>query len=241
MNTRNTQYGDVVQFQENEMLQFPDFQICYTGKTQQKFAYYNFRITVLEGGERTLRWTSGTGDIAPVNFVIKDKVYLLSLKRSGKENVPLAENEMVISLSEESIADYLFHLIAQLSPVSEHTLDTLANVLGLPFTTSENANAYFDIFSSPGFSPFIQVELRMHKSDPSQKLLILGIHPNADISESAVLARYPSAETVIHAPDDLNHISLIAQESWGSIGFSFDHDGILTTAVIDSTENKALS
>jgi hypothetical protein len=107
MDTKSIKYGEVVQFKENEVLQFPEFSLVYVGETNTKvdfnpnleFIYYNFVVTALDGKEKKISWSAGTGLIAPVDFSIGNKLYQLELGYAESIDRRLANNEMVISLS----------------------------------------------------------------------------------------------------------------------------------------------
>lgn len=96
------EYSKRVKFKEGQELPFPDFTLRYTGQTKviprqypRGFIYYNF---VVEASKHTqeVRWSSGTGLIAPLDFSAAGKPFSLELQFSDKLG-KLAPDEMVIS------------------------------------------------------------------------------------------------------------------------------------------------
>lgn len=241
---QNVKFGEIISFKENEKLQFSDFSIQFLGTTNQKvdsnpnlnFVYYNFIIKDSDGRKRNLNWSSGTGDIGPAIFVVKNKVYQLELKYSEKDNKWLKDNELVISESNIEISKYLFQTIARLSFFQKYTLSGLENALGITFTKTENSNQYFDIFESDGFSPFSHAEVRINKSDAAKKLLILNTDQNIAVTKQIILTHYPSAQLSVHQPNDPIRSSLVVTDSDEKISFGFDKNEVLTSIVFDTTE-----
>lgn len=94
-------FGEKVKYSQNAALEFKDFTFVYTGerriasdKFPNGFLYHDFKAKT-ERDEKTVSWSSGTGDIAPTAFEIGGKTYELELKISDKLG-KLAENELVI-------------------------------------------------------------------------------------------------------------------------------------------------
>lgn len=95
------EFGEKVKFLPNTRIKFKDFSIIYIGerrvsstKFPNGFLYYDFKVqNQIE--DITISWTSGTGDIAPISFMIGGKNYELELKVSDKLG-KLAENELVV-------------------------------------------------------------------------------------------------------------------------------------------------
>ena len=95
-------YGTKVKFAKGQVLNFPDFDITYTGthhvatpRYPRGFDYDDF--TVSKGGaSKTVSWSSGTGDISWADFEIGGKSFALELALSRKFG-QLKENEMVIT------------------------------------------------------------------------------------------------------------------------------------------------
>jgi len=96
-----TKFGEKVEFSQNAPLEFEGLTFVYTGerrvssdKFPNGFLYQDFKART-EKDEKTVSWSSGTGDIAPTAFEIGGKNYELELKISDKLG-KLAENELVI-------------------------------------------------------------------------------------------------------------------------------------------------
>jgi hypothetical protein len=98
-------YDTVVEFSKGVQLKFPDFTLEYSGERTEKkeipngnsltFTFHEFKIS--NGSEnKTISWSSGTGDIAPARFDIGGKSYELELRMSEKLNKKLDEDELVI-------------------------------------------------------------------------------------------------------------------------------------------------
>ncbi|MBK7709282.1 MAG: hypothetical protein IPJ30_26880 [Acidobacteria bacterium] len=95
-------YGAKTKFAKDAVLDFPDFKLTYLGNRKvpselwpNGFNYHDFRV-LSRTGERTVSWSSGTGDIGPVEFEVDGAKFQLELRFSeglGK----LAENELVIT------------------------------------------------------------------------------------------------------------------------------------------------
>ncbi|MBK8813378.1 MAG: hypothetical protein IPN69_21990 [Acidobacteria bacterium] len=95
-------YGAKTKFAKDAVLDFPDFKLTYLGNRKvpsehwpNGFNYHDFGIRS-RSGERTVSWSSGTGDIGPVEFEADGAKFQLELRFSeglGK----LAENELVIT------------------------------------------------------------------------------------------------------------------------------------------------
>ncbi len=99
-------YGKVVSYGQDKPIKFPDFTLTYTGETKKTshfdngnsftFTYQNFLIKN-DKDEKTISWSSGTGDIAPANFEFKGMKFMLELRYYEKENKRLGDGEMVIT------------------------------------------------------------------------------------------------------------------------------------------------
>jgi len=94
-------YGEKITFWQNQPIKFTDFNLTYTGerrvssdKFPNGFLYQDFKAKT-EKDEKTISWSSGTGDIAPIVFEIGGKNYELELRISDKLG-KLAENELVV-------------------------------------------------------------------------------------------------------------------------------------------------
>jgi hypothetical protein len=101
-------YGTRVKYRTGEKIEFPDFTVEYIGERRKDtpayprgFLYYDFKVRTANV-EKVVSWSSGTGDIGPVEFEIGDKRFLLELRRSD-ELGKLNENELVIWKSGDAI------------------------------------------------------------------------------------------------------------------------------------------
>jgi hypothetical protein len=99
---QNASYGSRVKYGPGQKIEFPDFTIQYVGERRKEtpaypkgFLYYDFKVRT-PSIEKIVSWSSGTGDIGPVEFEIGGKRFLLELRRSDKLG-KLNENELVIS------------------------------------------------------------------------------------------------------------------------------------------------
>jgi hypothetical protein len=93
-------YGTRVRY-PGEKIEFPDFTVEYVGERRKTvsvyprgFLYYDFKVRI-GNIEKVVSWSSGTGDIGPVEFEIGGKRFLLELRHSDKLG-KLKENELVI-------------------------------------------------------------------------------------------------------------------------------------------------
>lgn len=102
----NPDYGEVVKFETNKPINYPDFEITYIGERKQTstfpngnsftFTYYDFKLK--KGAEeKTISWTSGTGIIEPANFEFNGMKFQLELRSYEKEKKKLDNDEMVIT------------------------------------------------------------------------------------------------------------------------------------------------
>jgi hypothetical protein len=94
-------YGTRVKYRPGEKIEFPDFTIEYVGERRKTvpvyprgFRYYDFNVSKGKA-EQIVSWTSGTGDIGPMDFEIGGKRYQLELRHSDKLG-KLKHNELVI-------------------------------------------------------------------------------------------------------------------------------------------------
>ena len=94
-------YGTRVKYWAGEKIEFRDFMIEYVGERRQSvsayprgFLYYDFKVRTANI-EKVVSWSSGTGDIGPVEFEISGKHYQLELRHSDKLG-KLQDNELVI-------------------------------------------------------------------------------------------------------------------------------------------------
>ena len=99
-------YGKVVKYSQNKPIQYPDFQIEFTGESDKTsvfdngnkftFHYYNFKITS-PAESKDVQWSQGTGLIAPASFELGSKTYTIELKRSQLFSKELANDEMIVT------------------------------------------------------------------------------------------------------------------------------------------------
>jgi hypothetical protein len=94
-------YGTHVKYRLGQKIEFPDFTIEYVGERRKSvpvyprgFLYYDFKVSKGKV-EKVVSWTTGTGDIGPMDFEIDGKHYQLELRHSDKLG-KLKENELVI-------------------------------------------------------------------------------------------------------------------------------------------------
>jgi hypothetical protein len=94
-------YGTRVKYQAGQKIEFPDFTVEYVGERRTSlpayprgFLYYDFKVRTANV-EKVVSWSSGTGDIAPVDFEIGSKRFFLELRRSDKLG-KLNKDELVI-------------------------------------------------------------------------------------------------------------------------------------------------
>jgi hypothetical protein len=94
-------YGARVKYRTGEKIGFPDFTIEYVGERRKSvsvyprgFLYYDFKVRTTNI-EKAVSWSSGTGDIGPVQVEIGGKHYQLELRHSDKLG-KLKDNELVI-------------------------------------------------------------------------------------------------------------------------------------------------
>jgi hypothetical protein len=98
---RKASYGMRVKYRVGQKIEFPDFVIEYTGERRQSvsgyprgFLYYDFKVRNANV-VKVVSWSSGTGDIGPVEFETGGKHYQLELRHSDKLG-KLNDNELVI-------------------------------------------------------------------------------------------------------------------------------------------------
>ena len=94
-------YGTRVEYRAGQKIEFPDFTVEYIGERRQSaaacprgFLYYDFKVRAANI-EKVVSWSSGTGDVGPVEFEISSKRFLLELRGSDKLG-KLGDNELVI-------------------------------------------------------------------------------------------------------------------------------------------------
>ena len=95
-------YGSKVRFGLDRTLRFPDFEMTYMGKRHVTPPQYprgwwihDFKVRG-KGGEQTVSWSAGTGDIGPTRFKVNGADFQVELSRSDKLG-SLREDELVVS------------------------------------------------------------------------------------------------------------------------------------------------
>ncbi len=98
-------YNTVVKYSKGEKIQFADFKLEFTGTRDEKkvfpngnslnFKFYDFTVSN-DKTNKTISWSSGTGDIGPLQFEFDGKEYQLELSYSEMLKTKLSENELVI-------------------------------------------------------------------------------------------------------------------------------------------------
>lgn len=101
----NNGYDEVANYSKGEQLKFPDFKLEFKGTRDEKkefpngnslnFRFYDFTVSN-DKTTKNISWSSGTGDIAPLQFEFEGKEYQLELSYSEKLKTKLKENELVI-------------------------------------------------------------------------------------------------------------------------------------------------
>lgn len=95
------EYGVKTEFQSEAELQFADFSLTYLGKRHVQsprfkpgFIFHDFKVS--KGDEVTaISWSSGAGDIAPLEFSVSGKSFCLEMGISDELGI-LKRNELVI-------------------------------------------------------------------------------------------------------------------------------------------------
>ncbi len=95
-------YGSKVRFGTGQTLRFPDFEMTYMGKRHVTPPQYprgwwmhDFKVRG-KGGEQTVSWSTGTGDIGPTRFKVNGVDFQVELSRSDKLG-SLRDDELVVS------------------------------------------------------------------------------------------------------------------------------------------------
>lgn len=94
-------YGVKVKFAKGRTLHFADFDLTYTGTRHESsstfprgFNFEDFQLS-RSGESKTLSWSSGTGDIGPVEFTFAGQKFALELRMSDKLG-RLSGDELVV-------------------------------------------------------------------------------------------------------------------------------------------------
>lgn len=100
-------YGAKVAFRQDQAIPFEDFQLTFVGQHRETpsvyprgFLYFDFQVAA---GRQRLKvsWTAGTGLIAPAQFEVSGRRYLLELKWSHPVG-RLKEDELVVRRAEST-------------------------------------------------------------------------------------------------------------------------------------------
>jgi len=99
-------YGDIVTYSKGDPIKFPDFEMTFTGERNQTshfdngnsftFVYYDFKVKS-GSEEKTVSWTSGTGEIGPVSFDIGGMKFSLILGYSEKDQKIIDRDKLVVT------------------------------------------------------------------------------------------------------------------------------------------------
>lgn len=99
-------YNTVVQYEQGKILSFPDFKLEFTGERTNKveaddkksvLTYRIFDFNISNDTEsKTISWSHGMGDIAPLDFEFAGVNYRLEMSNSESLNQRLKKNEIVI-------------------------------------------------------------------------------------------------------------------------------------------------
>jgi hypothetical protein len=100
--TNIASYNSKVQFSQGQVINFPDFNLQYTGKSstpgpngaQWSIDDYNFIINK-GNNQQQIAWSSGTGLVLPIPFSFNGKNYTIEMAYSQKLG-DLSNNELVI-------------------------------------------------------------------------------------------------------------------------------------------------
>lgn len=99
--TDKNQYGVRIKYAQGVKIEFPDFTLEFIGERRVTsshypagFLYYDFKVNT-GNTEKTVSWTSGTGNIGPAKFELGDSRFLLELILSDKLGM-LKQDELVI-------------------------------------------------------------------------------------------------------------------------------------------------
>ena len=107
MKNSTAKFGEKIKFTKDAPIHFEDFSLTYNGERRvisdlangsnpsfREFVFYDFKVQT-EKEEKTVSWSSGTGDIGPAAFEIGGKKYELELRVSDKLG-KLAAAELVV-------------------------------------------------------------------------------------------------------------------------------------------------
>jgi hypothetical protein len=99
-------YSKPVQYSKGTPVKFKDFDITYMGERRETVPFHNgkeitmvfhdFKITK-DNLDKTISWSSGTGDIAPAEFDFNGMKFQLELRYYEKEKKKLDDDEMVVT------------------------------------------------------------------------------------------------------------------------------------------------
>lgn len=99
-------YNSVVQYEQGKVLCFPDFDLEFMAERTNKvdaeekkssltYRVFDFKISN-ENESKTISWSYGMGDIAPLDFEFAGISYKLEMSNSEILNQRLKKNEIVI-------------------------------------------------------------------------------------------------------------------------------------------------
>src|SRR3990167_3645341 len=103
----NGRYGERNAYVLNRPIQYPDFEVIYSGKNTPSHPsvsmgdVYEFTIIPLQGMQLGVFWSAGTGDIGPALFKVNNQCFALEMQRSDTLG-RLNDNELVIEVVPEA-------------------------------------------------------------------------------------------------------------------------------------------
>ncbi len=100
-------YGKPVKYSLNTEVRYPDFAVRFVGTRREVpkvyprgFLYYDFEVLSNSGIKAKASWSSGTGELGPIEFSVDGEGYFLELRANSLETDPkkrwLKEDEMII-------------------------------------------------------------------------------------------------------------------------------------------------
>ncbi|MHC1741809.1 MAG: hypothetical protein AB9873_02115 [Syntrophobacteraceae bacterium] len=100
-------FGKPVKYSSSTRIEFPGFTVRFVGTRHEAstvyprgFLYYDFEIRSNTASVTTVSWSSGTGELAPVELSIDGRHYFLELKADSLAIDPkkrwLKEDELII-------------------------------------------------------------------------------------------------------------------------------------------------
>ena len=100
------EYDNIVKFDNDVPIKFPDFEMTYVGERKDTSIFPNgstftftYNVFKLKNDIKSdsVTWTSGTGEIGPIYFEFSGSKYSIELKYWEKQKKKLDEDELVIT------------------------------------------------------------------------------------------------------------------------------------------------